>query len=156
MNELVSTLADRIAASPEPFSAEDDSLFLAHEIIAKVRTNGFKPCDHRVDSGEFDAEDVRALRDALLAYTRAHPDHPTRGTAYWGLAALHDEEELRLLRDLLRHESTREAVDEEVLWQIMIGLDNIGEDVLRPSQAEPVEQAGDRWAAARLYLGRHS
>lgn len=46
-------------------------------------------------------------------------------------------------------------VDEHVLWQIMIGLDNIGEDILKPIQTDPVEQDGDRRAASRLYLGRY-
>lgn len=154
MNELARTLVDRITAATEPFQSADDSLLLAHEIIAKVRMTGFTPCDDRVEAGDFSAEDVEALRDALLAYARAHPEHPTRGTAYWGLAALHDEDQLGLLRDLLELESTREVIDEGVLWQIMIAFDNIGEDVLRPIKEEPNEQAGDRWAAARLYLHR--
>lgn len=154
MEELTRTLSDRIAATTEPFSSADDSLLLAHEIIAKVRIIGFTPCDDRIETGDFGAEHVGALRGALLAYSRAHFDHPTRASAYWGIAALHDQNELELLRGLLELESTRECVDEDVLWQLMIALDNIGEDVLSPIHADPIEQAGDRWAAARLYLHR--
>ena len=155
MNEFATKLADRTATTIEPFSSEDDNLLIAHEIIAKVRMIGFMPRDERVAEGGFGAEDVSVLRAALLEYSRTHPEHPTRGTAYWGIAALHDSNEIGLLRDLLKLESTRKFVDEDVLWQIMIALDNIGEDVLKPIQGNPLEQPGDRWAASRLYLARN-
>jgi hypothetical protein len=156
MNELAQKLADRIADAAEPFDKSDDSLLLAHEIIAKVRMPGFMPCDHQVASGDFGADDVASLRDALLAYSRTHFDHPSRGAAYWGLAAFHDAKDLDLFRDLLQIESSRETVDEQVLWQVMIALDNIGEDILKPIQTDPVSQAGDRWAVSKLYLARHA
>ena len=96
MNELAQRLADRIADAAAPFESRDDSLLLAHEIIAKVRMHGFISCDKQVASGEFGADDVAALRDALLVYSRTHSDHPSRGVAYWGLAALHDAKDLDL------------------------------------------------------------
>ncbi len=155
MSLLATDLVKRLAATTEPLDPDDPSLLLAREIIAKVRMSGFEPCDSRVASEDFDDEDVLALRDALVDYALRFPDDPTRGTAYWGLAALHDPNELDLLRGILKTESTKELLDEEVLWQVMIGLDNIGEDILKPIQSDPVEQAGDRWAASRLYLERN-
>lgn len=156
MNELTHQVARRIASAREPFSADDNSLLIAHEIIAKVKMEGFMAIDHRIDVGGFEDEDVAALRDALVTYIRSHPEDPSRGAAYWGLAALHDAKELDLLRDFLQIESSREIIDEHVLWQVMIALDNIGEDILAPIQADPVEQDGDRWAASKLYLARHT
>jgi hypothetical protein len=156
MNELAKKLADRLADAVEPLDARDDSLLLAHEIIAKVRMQGFTPCDHQVVSGDFGADDVASVRDALLAYSRRHYDHPSRGSAYWGLAALHDAKELYLYRNLLQIESSSETIDVQVLRQVMIALDNIGEDILKPFQTDPVEQAGDRWAVSKLYLARHA
>jgi len=156
MNELAYTIADDITDAAEPFDVQDDSLLLAHEIIAKVRIAGFMPCDHQVATSEFGPDDVAALRDALITYARTHLDHPSRGSSYWGLAALCDVGNLHTLRDLLQIESSKEFVDEDVLCQIMTGLDKIGEAILTPIQSDPVNQAGDRWAAAKLCLARHS
>lgn len=132
MNALASKLADQIAAAEEPFAVEDDSLLVAHEIIAKVRMPGFKPCDRLVEIGHFGSDDVDALRDALLTYSRTYSEHPSRGLAYWGLGELRDRKERELLRELLNFESSKENIDEDVLWQIRIGLDNIGEGILDP------------------------
>ena len=156
MNELTHQVARRIASASVPFAADDDSLLIAHEIIAKVMSGGGMAFDHHIDGGGFEDDDVAALRNALLTYIRTHPDDPSRGAAYWGLAALHDAKELNLLRDLLRIESSREIIDEDILWQIMIALDNIGEDILGPIRTDPVQQDGDRWAASKLYLARHT
>ena len=156
MNELTHQVARRIASAREPCSADDDSLLIAHEIIAKVRMQGFMAFDHRIDVGGFEDDDVAALRDALISYIRSHPEDPSRGAAYWGLAALHDAKDLDLLRDLLRIESSREIIDEHALWQVMIALDNIGEDILEPIQTDPIKQDGDRWAASKLYLARYT
>ena len=156
MKELTHQVARRIASASVPFAADYDSLLIAHEIIAKVRLEGFMAFDHRIDVGGFEDDDVAALRDALLTYIRTYPEDPSRGAAYWGLAALHDAKELDLLRDLLQIESSREIIEEHVLWQIMIALDNIGEDILDPIHTDPVQQGGDRWAASKLYLARHT
>ena len=156
MNELAQKLADRIADAAEPFDAKDDSLLLAHEIMAKVVMHGFIPCDHQVASGDFGADDVASLRDALLGYSRTHSDHPSRGAAYWGLAALHDANDLDFFRDLLQIESSRETVDEHVLWQVMIALDNIGEDLMEAFQTDSVFGAADRLTVSKLYLARHA
>ena len=156
MNEFAQILADRIADAAEPFDAKDDSLLLAHEIMAKVVMHGFIPSDHRVASGDFGADDVASLRDALLGYSRTHSDHPSRGAAYWGLAALHDANDLDLFRDLLQIESSRETVDEQVLWQVMIALDNIGEDIMDAIQTDSVFGAADRLTVSKLYLARHA
>jgi len=152
MNPVTIQLVKRISQADEPLSTDDHSLLLAHEIIAKVRIANFVPCEQSICDGDFGELDVSALRAVLLAYTKAHPDHESRASAFWGLAALHDSNERDFLRGLLQIESAKESVDENVLWQIMIALDDIGEDIMRPIDEDPVEQSGDRWAASRLYL----
>lgn len=155
MNPQTITLAEKIASTEAPLAGEDNPyLLLAHEIIAKVRVTGFVPIDPTVAADAFDDEDVAVLKEALFAYAQTHANHESRGTAYWGLAALHETALLDRFRELLRLEASRPELDETVLWQLMIALDNLGEDILRPLGKEAVEQCGDRWATAKLYLGR--
>ncbi len=154
MNPLVQKIAASISNAAEPFETTDQTLTLAHEVISKVRVNGFKPSEPSVAEADFSNSDVLVLKGALLDYTRTHSEHESRGAAYWGLAALHDKSDRDLFRGLLREESTKEFVDEQCLWQIMIALDNIGEDVMEPINRTPEKQSGDTWAASRLYLGR--
>jgi hypothetical protein len=154
MSERAASIAKRISAVETPIEEPDDSLLLAHEIIAMVRMANFDPIEPALRGETFDESDVRILRDALVDYARRFPDHASRGSAYWGLAALYDPNERKLFRRLLELESTKEEIDEGVLWQLMIALDNIDEDILTPIQSDSVDQAGDRWAASRLYLAR--
>jgi len=154
MTERAASIAKRITAAKSPITEPDDSLLLAHEIIAIVRMTNFEPIESALREESFCEGDVQVLRDALIDYARRFPDHPTRGSAYWGLAALFDQGERDFFRRLLELESTKEEIDEGVLWQVMIALDNIGEDILEQCLSGSADQSGDRWAAARHYLAR--
>ena len=155
MNPRVVALADRIGSSSTPFDSRDSSLLDAHEIIAEVRIQNFKPLDEWVQGAIFGEEDVSLLRSALLQYIEIHSEHESRGLAYWGLSALMNREEVELLKRLLEVESSKECIDEHVLWQLVAGLDNLEEDILDGLEDEDMSKCGKCWAASKHYLARH-
>ena len=155
MNHRVAALARRISTSKEAFENRDDTLLEAHEVIAYARMTGFTPFIEWIELSQVSDEDAFTLRDALIDYIARFPDHDSRVSAYWGLSALHDKKELNNFRRFLEVESTKEIVDENVLWQIMIALDNLEEDILDGFDAD-LNSSGKVWAASRHYLARHS
>jgi len=123
-------------------------------LIEKYTGSGdWRGISSNVDDAEISAEAIAELRQALIDFTRKHPEHPDVGTAIWALSKLFDES----LRDFFLTEMRRHVDAGRVhpVWQADCALGNLGEGV--GYDYSPGETSHDRYIdAVRRHLHKHS
>ena len=96
--------------------------------------------DDEVKHHELSDDDAERLRDALVIFVKNNFDHNNHPSAVWALGKLADPSTLSPLREVLE-----KIVQEDngALYQTLIALDNLGEEVF-PTGSSSINDGNNR------------
>jgi hypothetical protein len=155
MHAFTQRLAGRIQ-QPQPATITD-SLIDAGEMIRMWQSFGGDPGGAGV-VGPFSeemeypwvrADDVEALKEALVAFARHHPHHPQLGSAVHGLGYLAAPDTKGLLIEVLQECLGR---DSGALYQTILALEELGEDLYGLRTSTGITEVERNERVARAYL----
>ena len=89
------------------------------------RVSGYVPFDETLATERLTADEMHAVRAALLEFTDRRSDHPQVGSAWWCLGKFFDADLIPAFAAALQHHEQRASAHLGALGQIMCALGNL-------------------------------
>lgn len=147
MNTMTSIIDSIIQALDKEAqgNARDETLLQAGDIFERVRGVPTSTMFPEIDNGQFNDAEVAKLKRAVIAFVER------KALGSWTLSKCHDYALkpvfVRVLRRQLHGDSNE-------LYQAMIALDNLGENIFQGARSMSVEDEEKNRGLVRTYLDR--
>lgn len=155
MTEYLDTLCDGIRAGNSDLLLDVAFVFEKHRGGGKNYTQQQQAAalgwTDKVIKIDFSANDIALLKDNLVQFIQNNPAHSNVGTAIWALGKLFDKSLKPTLIAILQQQVSRDA---GALYQTMIALDHLGENLFGDRLSRSILDVQDNRSLAEDYLRR--
>lgn len=135
-----------------------DLLWIAGDLISRVSTVGFKSGYEWIDSEEVTTQEVEDIKAALVGCLERTSDVGTRGSIFWALGKSRDPKYLILYQSHLAEHLKQLQEHGHALFQLLIALDNLQEDVFERdsngTSGQGITEIEKNIRQARRYLAK--